>query len=167
MRGWISALVLVLCAVGVAPACRDKPKKAPRITPAEAKDLTQRASQCFLQGDYACAMEGLRKVLKSRPDDATVLNQFAVAARLRYYQSGDMDFRDQELEALRKAVKLAPKAAHIQVNFGTTAWELGMRKEAAKAYQRALELHPSHPDAPLIRDRIKRSTVEVEDEEGQ
>ena len=84
-------------------------------------------------------MQALRKVLESRPSDAMVLNQLAMAARLRYYQSGDMDFRDQELEALRKAVKLAPKLETIQVNYGTTAWELGMRKEAARAYERALE----------------------------
>jgi tetratricopeptide (TPR) repeat protein len=153
------ALVLVLSI----PACRDK--QTGRITDSKAKDLQKRARVCYTRGDYGCAMEALQAVLKSRPTDPELLNRFAVAARLRYYQTGDMDYRDQELEALRKAVKLLPSAAHIQVNFGTTAWELGMRKEAAKAYLRALELVPKHPDAALMRARIERSTVEVEDEQ--
>ncbi len=167
MRSYLLLLWLALAACLAATACGDKSKKGAKLSGAKVKDLSQRAKACFVQGDYACAMEKLRTVLKSRPDDVVVLNQFAMAARLRYYQSGDMDFRDQELEALRKAVKLAPKAGYVQVNFGTTTWELGMRKEAAKAYQRALELQPKHPDAPLMRTRIKRSTVEVEDEDGQ
>jgi len=165
MRDSLLALFLILS--GLAPACRDKKQKARRISSAEARNLRSRASACFVAGDYACAMKGLRAVLKSRPDDPELLNQFAMAARLRYYQSGDMDYRDQELEALRKAVKLLPTAVHIQVNFGTTAWELGMRKEAARAYERGLELRPKHPDAALIRSRIKRSTQEVEDEQEQ
>ncbi len=157
----------MLCVVlaGLLLACGASKKADGAISTSEAKDLRKRAMLCFTTGDYACAMGGLRKVLKSRPGDAELLNQFAVAARMRYYQSGDMDYRDQELEALRKAVGLAPSVAHIQINFGTTAWELGLRKEAAKAYQRGLELAPKHPDAVLMRIRIKRSTVEVEDEE--
>jgi hypothetical protein len=57
--------------------------------------------------------------------------------------------------------------AHVQVNFGTTCWEMGLRREAAKAYAQALELEPKHPDAAIMRDRIRRSTTEVEDEEQE
>ncbi len=169
MRARAVSLSLSLCLIlaGVAPACRDKNKPAGHLSASKAKDYQKRAMACFVRGDYACAMEGLGKVVKSRPKDAELLNRFAVAARMRYYQTGDMDFRDQELESFRKAVGLAPSVAHIQINLGTTAWELGMRKEAAKAYRRGLELSPKHPDVALIRARIKRSTVEVEDEEEQ
>lgn len=171
MRPLPQALVAALCLslTPVIPACRGrgKSKSKDHLSPRKARDLSTGADKCSAQGDYACAMERLSKVVKSRPADAKLLNRFALAARLRYYQTGEMDFRDQELEALRKAVKLLPSAANIQVNFGTTAWELGMRKEAAKAYQRALELTPKHPDAALMAARIKRSTVEVEDEEDQ
>jgi tetratricopeptide (TPR) repeat protein len=165
--GLALSLVLALVLAGIAPGCGRDKKKAHRITKTEAKDLQKRAAACFVQGDYACAMEGLQKVHKARPGDAELLNQFAMAARMRYYQSGDMDYRDQELDALRKAIKLAPALAHIQINYATTAWELGMRTEAAKAYTRGLEMWPKHPDAALIRSRIKRSTVEVEDEQEQ
>lgn len=165
MRAALLALCLIL--TGFASGCRDKKKQAGRISSGEARDLRKRAGACFSQGDYACAMKALGQVLKSRPSDPELLNQLAMAARMRYYQSGDMDYRDQELEALRKAVKLAPSVAHIQVNFATTAWELGMRKVAAKAYQRGMELWAKHPDAALIRSRIKRSTARVEDEEEQ
>lgn len=165
--GLALSLAPALFWAGIAPGCGRGKKKASHLTKTEAQDLQKRAATCFGQGDYACAMEGLQKVHKARPGDAEVLNQFAMAARMRYYQSGDMDYRDQELGALRKAIKLSPQRAHIQVNFATTAWELGMRKEAAKAYTRGLEKWPKHPDAALIRSRIKRSTVEVEDEEEQ
>jgi tetratricopeptide (TPR) repeat protein len=161
------ALILALVLAGPGPGCGRGKKKSGRISKTQARDLEKRAAVCFGQGDYACAMDGLQKVLKSRSGDPELLNRFAMAARMRYYQSGDMDYRDQELLALRKAIKLSPQRAHIQVNFATTAWELGMRKEAAKAYTRGLEMWPKHPDAALIRSRIKRSTVEVEDEEEQ
>jgi Tfp pilus assembly protein PilF len=167
MRARVASYCVLLVLTGVVPACRDQSKPAGHLSASKAKDLQKRALVCFTQGDYACAMEGLAKVVKSRPPDAELLNQFAMAARMRYYQSGDMDYRDQELDGLRKAVGLAPSVAHIQINFGTTAWALGMRKVAAKAYQRGLELAPKHPDAALMRARIKRSTVEVEDEEEQ
>jgi len=163
----VPGLALGLVLATVTPGCGRGEQKARRVSKAKARDLQKHAGVCFGQGDYACAMESLRKVLKSRPSDPELLNRFAMAARMRYYQSGDMDYRDQEIEALRKAVKQAPKVAHIQINFGTTAWEMGLRKEAAKAYQRGLELKPKHPDAALMAARIKRSTTEVEDEDAQ
>jgi len=163
MRIWAVTSCLVLA--GLFSTCGSSSQGDGSISASKAQELQKRAQGCFLQGDYACAMQGLRTVLKSRPGDAELQNRFAVAARMRYYQSGDMDYRDQELEALRKAVRLAPSVAHIQINFGTTAWELGLRKEAARAYQRGLELAPKHPDAVLMRVRIKRSTVSVEDED--
>ena len=159
-----TSLLTALVAFSLLPGCRDKETSKTKIS---AKGQRARAERCFGTGDYGCAMEALRRVLKIRPKDATLLNLFAMAARHRYYQSGDADFRDQELEALRKAIKLAPQEATIHINFGTTCWELGIRREAAESYRKALALHPEHPDASLMKDRINRSTKEVEDEQEE
>ncbi len=155
----------VLLSLWMAQGCGGSKSKGPAISGAMARKLRLRASACFERGDYACAMSSLERLARSGPRRAELLNEFAIVARFRYYQSGDMDFRDQELDALRKAAKLEPRVAHIQVNLGTTAWELGMRKEAAEAYRQALRLEPNHPDAALMRARVQRSTVEVEDEQ--
>lgn len=129
--------------------------------------LTERAEACFDKGRYDCAMESYAKLLKKRPTDPELLNRFGISARLRFYVTGEADYRDQELEALRKAARRAPRRAPIQVNYGTTCWEMGLRSESSAAYGRALALQPGHPDAALMRDRIKRSTKEVEDEKEE
>ncbi len=155
-------LLIGLMGLAACGGSKDKPKAADQRSP---KRLKRDAERCFDQGRYDCAMETFRKALKKNPEDPDLLNRFAVAARLRYYVTGEADFRDQELVALRKAAKAAPRHTSIQVNFGTTCWEMGLRREAAQAYQRALALEPSHPDAALMRARIKRSTKQVEQEE--
>jgi len=129
--------------------------------------LTERAEACFDKGRYDCAMESYAKLLKKRPTDPELLNRFGISARLRFYVTGEADFRDQELGALRKAARRAPRRTHIQVNFGTTCWEMGLRSESVAAYERALTLEPGHPDAALMRERIKRSTKEVEEEKEE
>ena len=88
-----------------------------------------------------------------------------MSARLRYYVTGEADYRDQELEALRRAAKLAGPDVHVLSNLGTVCWEMGLREEAAQAYRTALKLGPTHPDAELMRARIERSKVEEESEE--
>ena len=125
----------------------------------------ERAERCFNRGDYACAMQALEKALKEAPKSAKLWNRLGMASRHRYYQTGDEDFRDQELEAFKKAVKLAPGSARIQINFGTTSWQLGRRKAAAQAYRQALKLQPQHPDATLIRERIQRADQDAQEED--
>lgn len=160
-------LLLALVFIALPTGCKSKAEKQHAKAQKQSSELADKGEECFQRGRYDCALEAFREALKRRKDDAELLNRFAMAARLRYYQSGDEDFRDQELEALKKAVKLAPRLAHVQVNFGTTCWEMSLRREAARAYQQALELAPKHPDAAIMRDRIKRSTTEVEDEEQE
>ncbi|MDY0001198.1 MAG: hypothetical protein RBU30_07890 [Polyangia bacterium] len=88
-----------------------------------------------------------------------------MSSRLRFYVTGDADYRDQELDALRRAAKLPGASAQVQVNLGTVCWEMGLREEATEAYKAALARTPSHPDAQLMRERIQRSTREEDPEE--
>ena len=156
--------LLLLCAAMA--ACGGDAKKS-AAQQASLGKVTRRAEACFDKGRYDCAMTGYAKALKAQPGDPDLLNRFGVSARLRYYVTGEADYRDQELVALRKAAKGAPKQARVQVNLGTTCWEMGLRREAATAYGRALSLEPKHPDAALMRARIKRSTQEVEEEQEE
>lgn len=159
-----SALAALLCgAAGAASGCgREAARKAEDRKAAEA--LTGKAEACLAEGRYDCAMEAYAAALKKRPGAAELLNHFAMAARLRYYVTGEADYRDQELDALRRAAKASPGAAPVQVNLGTTCWELGLHREAAEAYRAALKLAPDHPDAPLLRARIQRAPEAEEDE---
>lgn len=132
-------------------------------TEAKVKALVEKGAACFDEGRYDCAMESFAAAAKRKPKSAQAWNRFAVSARLRYYVTGEADFRDQELEALRRAAKLDTRSTDVQVNLGTVCWELGLREEAAVAYRAALGLAPDHPDALLMRARIQRSAEEPEE----
>jgi tetratricopeptide (TPR) repeat protein len=129
--------------------------------------LEKKGEACFAEGRYDCSMEAFAAAAQRQPRRAELWNRFAISARLRYYVTGEADFRDQELEALRRAAKLPSRSEHVQVNLGTACWEMGLREEAAQAYRAALLRAPSHPDATLMRARIQRSTREDDSTEEE
>jgi tetratricopeptide (TPR) repeat protein len=110
-------------------------------------------------------MDAYAEAAKRQPHRPGLWNRFAMSSRLRFYVTGDADYRDQELDALRRAAKLPGASAQVQVNLGTVCWEMGLREEATEAYKAALARTPSHPDAQLMRERIQRSTREEDPEE--
>jgi Flp pilus assembly protein TadD len=156
----VRAATWLLVSVGLLASCArgDGPRRAAdraRVEQAE-------AAACLGRGDYACALARLRAAVALVPGDAVLWNQLGVAARLRFYQTGEDDYRDQELDALKRALKLDARSVDVLVNLGTTCWELGLRKEAAQAYGKAISLRPDHPDVLLMRERMSRSKQEVE-----
>jgi tetratricopeptide (TPR) repeat protein len=159
---WLPSLAA--CALGglgaLAGGCGDE--ESAKKQQAQRAAHRARAEACFDQGRYGCAMKAFRAALATRPKDPALLNRFAMAARLRYYVTGEADYRDQELVALRRAVAHAPDQPTLLVNFATTCYELGRWPRAAWAYRRALRIEPNHPDAALMRRRIKRSAAEAE-----
>lgn len=143
--------------------CRREAQKQAEAQQA-VKVLEEKGAACFAEGRYDCAMETYAEAAKRQPRRAALWNRFAMAARLRYYVTGEADYRDQELEALRRAAKLPGRSEHVLVNLGTVCWEMGLREEAAQAYRAALVRAPSHPDEALMRARIHRSAREEEPE---
>lgn len=161
-------LCLAVLVVGVALGCGGKEEGASSTRAAQLHEAETHARG----GDYAGAMTILRKGLDAHPDDPERLNRFALAARLRHDATSEMDFRDQELLALRRAraalhrypVPTALRVA-ILVNLSTTLWEMGMRKEAAASYREALRWAPVHPDAAGIWRRIRAADTLPEEDE--
>lgn len=151
-----------------APGCGGNKQDASRIRAEQLHKAEARARR----GDYAGAMKILRRALDEHPEDPERLNRFALAARLRHDATSEMDFRDQELVALRKARSAMARypvsktlRVAILVNLSTTLWEMGMRKEAGAGYREALRWAPEHPDAGAIWRRIRLAdTIPEEDE---
>lgn len=154
------ALSVVLVAWGACQRDEQRRARARRDT----RTLVEKGTACFSEGRYDCAMEAFSAASKREPRRADLWNRLAISARLRFYVTGDGDFRDQELEALRRAAALDAGSAHVQVNLGTVCWEMGLREEAARAYRAALRLAPSHADAELMGERIQRAGREEEQE---
>ena len=76
-------ILWLLCACALVLGCKgEKGKRVKKITGAEERDLRAKAKRCYERGDYGCAMEALREVVKHRPRDPHALNEFAMAARL-------------------------------------------------------------------------------------
>jgi Flp pilus assembly protein TadD len=150
--------VPLLCVVALLlPACSGREARRRAAAAVSVASHVRRADACHEVGDYAGAMAELRAALRSRPGDPELLGRFALAARLRFYQTGEDDYRDQELDALRRAVKAQEASATLQVDLGTALWESGRRRDAGQAYRRALELEPGHPDAAILKERIARA----------
>lgn len=163
---WAAWVILGLLSGGAGGGCRREERKHAETQKAVSA-LEKKGAACFADGRYDCAMESFAAAAKRQPRRGDLWNRFAMSARLRYYVTGEADYRDQELEALRRAAKLPGGSAVVQVNLGTVCWEMGLREEAAQAFRAALERVPSHPDEALMRARIQRSTQDEDSEEGR
>jgi cytochrome c-type biogenesis protein CcmH/NrfG len=96
------------------------------------------------------AIDAYGKALEIDPTNSNVRVDMAVC----YRRTGRSDRAVEEIE---KAIAQDPKHAIAHMNLGVIlAYDFGKNEEAAKHFERFLELSPNAPNAPQIRQEIER-----------
>ena len=107
------------------------------------------------QGKYDQAIKKYKKGLRIEPRSAVGHNYLGIAYRNKYAQLRSLDWRQREIEAFKKAIKLDPNFYLPYINLGTTYYNMGDLKEAALYFKKGLETFPEHPSRDLIEQMIQ------------
>jgi len=123
----------------------------------ETANSVEEGMQAFKAGRYDEAISSYNGALEKQPKAAHIHNLLGMAYRFKYNKNKDQELKEKEIEAFKKAVELEPSFVVAIVNLGSTYYYMGKKKEAAKQFERVLELTPNHPDA----ERLKKMIAEV------
>ena len=100
-------------------------------------------------GDGAGAETNYRKVLATRPDEPTALNNLAYLLLTGAGANGDPAKLQEAVSLAGKAVALGPGVASYHDTLARVRFRAGDRDGALKAFDRALELEPDLVDAMI------------------
>ena len=98
-------------------------------------DMLQRGAEHIKKERYAEAVDLLTEVTRAAPEFAEGYNQRAIA----YFM---LEEWEQSIDDCKKAVTLNPVHFGAFAGMGQCYLRLGNLREALKAFQRALEIHP-------------------------
>ncbi len=107
------------------------------VTPAKAIDM---AGTLFQQGKFQQTIIVCNQLITARPSNPDAHNILGVALNA-------LGRRDEGLASLRRAAKLAPRAASIHANLGEVLRQNGDLDEAAQALERSIELSANNAQA--------------------
>ncbi|HTE26042.1 serine hydrolase [Flavitalea sp.] len=100
-------------------------------------------------------MTGGRKVLERLKADTTNYNTDENEMNLLGYQFLWNNLNDQAFEVLKTNVELFPASWNSYDSYGEILLKLGKKNEAAKNYQRSIELNPKNDAGKKILEQIK------------
>jgi len=106
------------------------------------------AARAFKEGDFEEATDGFEQMLKSHPDDATLLLNLASSLR----ELGR--YKDAE-KALLKAKAVKPDSQKIYYYLGLTYYDLGQPERAIKSFEQAIKLDPDSRYAQDARRQVQ------------
>ncbi|MCU1347799.1 MAG: tetratricopeptide repeat protein [Acidobacteria bacterium] len=118
-----------------------------------ASSLHARGIALLLTGDPADAVKLLDASVRAEPAEASSWNDLATAD-IALATLGDRDSLRPALRAAERAIELSPHSAAPHFNRAVALEHLGLRRDAARAYQHALILEPSPAWRREIRERI-------------
>lgn len=124
-----------------------------------AADHFSEGDRRFEAGEYAGAAEEYRAGLEMEPASAPAWNRLGMACRLQFNESRDSAWKEQELDAFRRAVAADSTYWPAYVNLGATLYYLGRKEEAFPLLQRALDLHPGNPDRQALEALLADTTA--------
>jgi len=116
---------------------------------ASADVLNLFASILQATGDVAGAETNYRKVLATRPDEPTGLNNLAYLLMMSDGAGGQAARVNEAVSLAVKAVALAPNEASFYDTLARARFKAADRDGALKAFERALELEPDLVDAMI------------------
>lgn len=99
-------------------------------------DMLQKGAGYIKQEQYAEAVDLLTEIIHTAPEFAEGYNQRAIA----YFM---LEEWEQSIDDCKKVVALNPVHFGAYAGMGQCHLRLGSLREALKAFQRALEIHPS------------------------
>ncbi len=124
------------------------------------ENLLNEGVQLFQQGKYNDAILKYQQALQQDPSNAVGYNLLGMAYRFRFNQSGAQEFKDKEIEAFKKAIKIDPKFWVAYKNISGSLYFQGRKKEAVPYLQKALELQPNDPEKSTLLQWIEEGTKE-------
>jgi Flp pilus assembly protein TadD len=96
------------------------------------------------------AIEAYGKALEIDPKNANVRVDMGIC----YRRSGRPV---RAVEEFRRAITYSPRHLNAHMNLGVVlAYDLGKREEAVKEFEKALDINPTSPNAPAIRQEVER-----------
>jgi len=143
----LSLAMLMLLAFAFTPATSAPPKSLHKF-------LDQAAGQMKKQ-QYDQAIATLNQAIEQGPESATVYNLLGMAYRFKYNQVRNQELKQQEIAAFKKAIEIDPDYWVALINLGTTYYYQGEKAKAAPLLQKALELHPKHPEKAQLEKMIQ------------
>ena len=158
MRQWwlgifgAAALIVMLCASSVFaqdPGTPEKPADAPPAVPADKKAPPKKNKDNATE-----SAEDQPKWDPQRAEKDIQVGQY-------YMKKGDVD---AAIDRFQDAIEAKPGYAVPFKFLGEAQEKKGLKKPAAKSYQRYLELYPKAEDAEKIRKRIEKLYAEAEKE---
>jgi tetratricopeptide (TPR) repeat protein len=97
--------------------------------------LIQQASECYRQGDEACAWDALDSAHRIAPDNSVVLYAWS-------YYLADAKRYDEALEKIDAALDLNPQSSSMWMQKGRIQNSAGRFLESGASFDRAHELNP-------------------------
>ena len=82
-------------------------------------------------------------------------NSLGMAYRYKFIETGDLAWRDLELEAFNKALDINPNHLSTLLTLGTTYYHMGRKAEALPKLKKVLEILPTHPNRDYIETLIE------------
>lgn len=110
----------------------------------------QTALQHHRAGNLPLAEQMYRQILAARPNDAQAWHFLGVAAQ----QSGR---HEAALDAMQRALELAPGEAVFHCNLGPVYMALGRLDKALACYEQAIQLRPQYAEAHYNRGNVLRT----------
>jgi cytochrome c-type biogenesis protein CcmH/NrfG len=112
----------------------------------------------ILQGKHKQAVPVLEAAARLEPDNAMLWTNLA-AAYLGKLPFATPAMQDKAITAFKSALRLDPRAPHVNYNLGLIYMERQDIEQAALHFYAALETDPGDRDAELWLNRIRRGEV--------
>lgn len=132
--------------------------KARELEPDNAAAAINLGGAYILQGKHKQATPVLEEAARLEPDNAMVWTNLA-AAYLGKLPFASREMQDKAIAAFNTALRLNPRAPHVNYNLGLIYMEQHDIEQAALHFYAALETDPNDRDAELWLNRIRRGEV--------
>ena len=132
--------------------------KARELDPNNAAAAINLGGAYILQGKHRQAVPVLEAAARLEPDNAMVWTNLA-AAYLGKLPFATAPMQDKAIDAFKTALRLSPRAPHVNYNLGLIYLERQDIEQAALYFYAALETDPNDRDAELWLGRIRRGEI--------
>jgi Tfp pilus assembly protein PilF len=132
--------------------------KARELDPKNAAAAINLGGAYVLQGKHKQATPILEEAARLEPDNAMVWTNLA-AAYLGKLPFATAPMQDKAIAAFKTALRLNPRAPHVNYNLGLIYLERQDIEQAALRFYAALETDPNDRDAELWLARIRRGEL--------
>lgn len=130
-------------------AALQKADEALSLNPNFIKAYVAKADALIGKGEYDAALEVLNGALEKAPENPDV--HFSRGLALSYKK----DYAGA-IEAFQKVLAKQPQRAYAHYYLGLSYYYAGRKAQAISSLQRFLDLAPDAPEAPMVRELLKR-----------